>query len=647
MQSSSFHSLCNAVCKFMFCASLKIANSEWSDKFSLDTVGSSGNVQCRDNKKQIFTVGVKITLSSSGLTKICTFTPFYMLLNTTEAMFSFQNKLLCLETGKDKYKWIEVDSKECMPFWPLQSGNDLTMMARVSKPVKKSSSFQVYTDKWSMQSGSYLPMLANVLDTFEETSAFLFDKEHTTLMKLKHNKHTGLNVNCKVTESATVITFSEYMDGMATALLINHTNKDSLRFRQSGNLTKYELASQRYMLYTWDNAIGKREIIWTLGEKQDEINDLQQDGIGELTDKCGSKIYWVSFLNGIQRVLLFTDVATVAREIGQLENTEEEITFSIQRIGLSVTNDAKQKEVAYIEIASSGIIWEEKQKKRYITLDTKTGETLEEGYQEFIAKQESGEGPSSKVLLANKIEVDNQMSDATFQTVFTPTPLVKSIAAENIPKPFIELSLTIRKPKHSTILQFKYCKVLTQEMTLKIDLRFLSELIEIFYSPKSFSSEQQIHLSISSQDCGGDGIQTVIDSDIASILLQSAGVVLGNAQDVILNKYVLVLGLDVLGNPFGLIRGMAEGIEDLFNEPYQGAVLGQEFAEGLAIGVKSLFGHTVGGVSGAFSKMTGVLGKGLAALTFDDDYQKKRREDIINKQSANAKESLARGGKAS
>jgi len=33
--------------------------------------------------------------------------------------------------------------------------------------------------------------------------------------------------------------------------------------------------------------------------------------------------------------------------------------------------------------------------------------------------------------------------------------------------------------------------------------------------------------------------------------------------------YVLVLGLDVLGNPFGLIRGVAEGIEDLFYEPYQ------------------------------------------------------------------------------
>lgn len=33
--------------------------------------------------------------------------------------------------------------------------------------------------------------------------------------------------------------------------------------------------------------------------------------------------------------------------------------------------------------------------------------------------------------------------------------------------------------------------------------------------------------------------------------------------------YVLVLGLDVLGNPFGLIRGLSEGFEALFYEPYQ------------------------------------------------------------------------------
>lgn len=33
--------------------------------------------------------------------------------------------------------------------------------------------------------------------------------------------------------------------------------------------------------------------------------------------------------------------------------------------------------------------------------------------------------------------------------------------------------------------------------------------------------------------------------------------------------YVLVLGLDVIGNPYGLVIGITKGVEDLFYEPFQ------------------------------------------------------------------------------
>ena len=33
--------------------------------------------------------------------------------------------------------------------------------------------------------------------------------------------------------------------------------------------------------------------------------------------------------------------------------------------------------------------------------------------------------------------------------------------------------------------------------------------------------------------------------------------------------HVLVFGLDVLGNPLGIILGLAEGVESLFYEPYK------------------------------------------------------------------------------
>lgn len=59
--------------------------------------------------------------------------------------------------------------------------------------------------------------------------------------------------------------------------------------------------------------------------------------------------------------------------------------------------------------------------------------------------------------------------------------------------------------------------------------------------------------------------------------------------------YVVVLGLDVIGNPVGLLTGFTTGVGDFFYEPLQGAIQGpEEFAEGLATGVRSLIGHTVG-----------------------------------------------------
>lgn len=51
------------------------------------------------------------------------------------------------------------------------------------------------------------------------------------------------------------------------------------------------------------------------------------------------------------------------------------------------------------------------------------------------------------------------------------------------------------------------------------------------------------------------------------------------------------------------------------------------------------------GAAGAVSKITGAMGKGLSALTFDKDYQKQRR-DQLNKKPATMQEGLARGGKS-
>lgn len=182
----------------------------------------------------------------------------------------------------------------------------------------------------------------------------------------------------------------------------------------------------------------------------------------------------------------------------------------------------------------------------------------------------------------------------------------------------------------------------------------------------------KVHVSFSM----GSDIESKALPSIISTLLQGVGVTLTDVNDVVFRLafferefmfltqrqlvsectthytgqaikqlYVLVLGLDVIGNPYGLVVGFTKGVEDLFYEPFQGLIQGPgEFAEGLVLGVRSLFGHTVGGAAGAVSKITGAMGKGIAALTFDKDYQKKRR-DALNKRPATMQEGIARSGK--
>ena len=40
-------------------------------------------------------------------------------------------------------------------------------------------------------------------------------------------------------------------------------------------------------------------------------------------------------------------------------------------------------------------------------------------------------------------------------------------------------------------------------------------------------------------------------------------------SQAIKQAYVVIFGLDVIGNPFGLVVGVSRSVEDLFYEPFQ------------------------------------------------------------------------------
>uniref|UniRef100_A0A671EWW7 Vacuolar protein sorting 13 homolog A n=1 Tax=Rhinolophus ferrumequinum TaxID=59479 RepID=A0A671EWW7_RHIFE len=705
---------------------LMVTDSELSDQFSIDTVGSHGAVKCKGLTLE-YQVGVTIDLSSFNITRIVTFTPFYMIENKSKYRISVAEE--------KNNKWLSLDLEQCIPFWPEDASNKLLIQVEGSKgPPQK----------------------------------IHFNKQENCMLLRLDNELGGIIAVVNLAEHSTVITFSDYHDGAATFLLINHTKNDIVEYKQS-SLAEIEdsLPPGKAVFYTWADPVGSRKLKWICGKNHGEVT--QKDDMMTAINSGKKTIYLVSFFEGLQRIILFTEdpqVFKVTYESEKAELAEQEIVLALQDVGISLINNYTKQEVAYIGITSSDVVWEIKPKKkaRWKPMSVKHTEMLEKEFKEYTESSPSEDkvieldtnipvrftpsGSNMKILQPHliairrnylpalkveyntsahqssfriqiyRIQIQNQIHGAIFPFVFYPIKPPKSVALDSAPKPFTDVSIVMRSAGHSQISRIKYFKVLIQEMDLRLDLGFvyaLAELmtqaevtekteVELFHKDTEAFQEEfktvslvdssqvslyeyfhisplKLHLSVSlssgkeeAKDSEQHGGLVAIRS--LNLLLKSIGATLTDVQDVVFKlaffelnyqfhttselqsevirhyskqaikqMYVLILGLEVLGNPFGLIREFSEGVEAFFYEPYQGAIQGpEEFVEGMALGLKALVSGAVGGLAGAASKITSAMAKGVAAMTMDEDYQQKRRE-AMNKQPAGLREGITRGGK--
>ncbi|XP_008938924.1 PREDICTED: vacuolar protein sorting-associated protein 13C, partial [Merops nubicus] len=481
---------------------LCISTSDWSNSFSLDTVGSYGCVKCSANNMD-YLVGVSIKMSSFNLTRIVTFTPFYTIANKSS---------LELEVGEigpngsfPTNKWNYISASECLPFWPENSSGELCV---------------------------------RVVGYESSSKPFLFKaQDNGTLLRLEE-LNGGLMVDVNVSEHSILISFSDYHEGAAPALIVNHTSWDSLRYKQSGLQEERELKPKQVCLFAWTDPTKTRKLTWGYSQHFGE-HDLLKDDCGQFPYNANTQIHWVSFLDGRQRVLLFTDdVALVskARQAEELEQPDQEITLSIHSLGLSLVNNENKKEISYIGITSSSVVWEQKPRQKWKAFNQKQINMLEQAYQKYLHKGASQalgwhkldsntevnfskvpmemrlpvrcsirrnflsgihvefkQSPHQRSLRAQLywLQVDNQLPGSMFPVVFHPVAPPKSIALDSEPKPFIDVSIITRFNEYSKVLQFKYFMVLIQEMALKIDQGFLQALGELFTPSTDPAAERQ------------------------------------------------------------------------------------------------------------------------------------------------------------
>jgi vacuolar protein sorting-associated protein 13A/C len=373
-------------------ASLRIEESSWSDPFSLDTIEDAGKVSCKKGgtgggKKQSYSVGVTINMSKASLTKIITFTPYYIILNTAEFPISIRE----LEGAE----FVDVPAGECVPFWPTFGANSLIACVTGTPEL---------TPKFSMQAAS--------------SSLLVLD-----------NKYGAINVECRLSNSECLLTLSSYSRGMAPVQLINSSKDYTIEYCEGGARTKKSLKPSESVLYTWLDPSGPRKLIWSIDGYTDEYtNALVSDGEG-VVELEADKLYlgWVSFLDGMQRVLLFTDDLSVcyslAHTTGENERIEQEFNISIHGIGISVVNNSPScsYELLYTSVTSSDIVWEIKRsgKTRYKPLTRAQCDALEEDFQLYQREKSIGKRTSEqrtlKVVNSKDVIVVNYQESKMYQ----------------------------------------------------------------------------------------------------------------------------------------------------------------------------------------------------------------------------------------
>ena len=201
-------------------------------------------------------------------------------------------------------KAVKLPAKSTVPFWPQ------------------------YLSKYAC---------ITVEGTEEATVPFSYSILQTLLLRL-NNTYGGVYVQTQISDSNVTCIFNTYQPGTASALLVNDTRRCDVQFRQADSSVHNVLPAQQQQLWTWPLPTSvTRQLVWTVGGEGNKPLDLNKDDAGLCYMADGRAIFWVAFLDGLQRVLLFTDRRSVAQQCGrslenEMSNLEVELTLS--NIGL-------------------------------------------------------------------------------------------------------------------------------------------------------------------------------------------------------------------------------------------------------------------------------------------------------------------------
>ncbi|CAF4930234.1 unnamed protein product, partial [Rotaria sp. Silwood1] len=314
---------------------------------------------------------VDITTSSFGLTKIVALSPAMVIINQSSIPIEIVETLM----GKEQGQWTFVECDGIIPFWP-QNPKEGLIRVRYAHNQKKSK-------------------------------AFSMNKKHHTLLYMNDDERLVIFVEVIATDFDGVrVIFSDYKQGDAPVLLINHTHDQLISFVQKDDVRAQYLVPKYFVYYTWMNPLKPREMIVTCNDKSKTIELNPHRGDLAITENHGT-VNYIVFIDGVQTVLLFSyDEQIIAAALNIPSPTQSicrRLQLGISDVGLSIVNDVQREELLYISLKKSKLLWVQIRKSRVKPFSHDIHTHLEELYKIHLQLIETN--PNDETFRRTKYQI--------------------------------------------------------------------------------------------------------------------------------------------------------------------------------------------------------------------------------------------------
>ncbi|KAH9636272.1 hypothetical protein HF086_009468 [Spodoptera exigua] len=381
------------------------------------------------------------------------------------------------------------------------------------------------------------------------------------------------------TDRPFTITFKPYTPGDSPVRIDNLCDDLFLKLHQVDSGQVALLSPYQSMLYTWDDPAKERKLMWNIYNNKGKGFDaaFNQDGYGEekvsfhsvkhstlvatnsvtsklsstlkrLTPKspepCSSSsddsdssdlpeahtktkkmrkdkvvVYWISYMDGYQRVFALAQDERIAYQYRMRINAERsnyEVYMSLSGVSLSVCvpTHTGVKELAYVSMTDSLPRWEVNVNHKWKQLSPDLTSWIEDKYQTdqkkcqlkeyihldlekmqmtkpFFSELRRTYNPALWLQLrksetytychlkCQRLQIDNQLHEAVFPSVLYPAPIPNDIRTSKGLKPCIEIvALKQHRPSLNQDV-YKYVKILIQEYSVNLDRGFVNYVFDI------------------------------------------------------------------------------------------------------------------------------------------------------------------------